>query len=351
MKRYILAAILFLSLSACRQQVGYDASESFTFSAFKETVNLHGEVFAVDKPVMKPHEIYVIDSLIFLINTDTEYLFQCFNTNTGKEVKEFISFGSGPEEMINPQSLDQKDSFVYIFDVMKRRIFLYDKTSFLSLEEPQSSRQIDLKDMFSNVFLLSKDQIVATGLQPDSKRFTFFNNEGDVLTHKGEFPSFQDSAPSKFEKAHNYECEMTYNAELQRLSLSYKYTDLIEFYNLEGDLLKRIHGPEQFLPAFSEKKTGNSIRVLPEKGKSRDGYISPVSYKDELYVLYSGKVFDPKTRPYLDNQILVFDWSGKPLKRLFLDKPIYRFTIDKKKNILYGLSFSPDFHIVKYRLK
>lgn len=351
MKRYILAAILFLSLSSCHQQIEYEASEAFTFSAFKETVSLHGEVFAVDEPVMKPHEICVIDSLIFLINTNTEYLFQCFNANTGKEVKEFISFGSGPEEMLSPQSVGQKDSFVYIFDVMKRRIFLYDKTSFLSKEELQSSRQIDLKDMFAQVFMLSNNQIVATGLQPDSKRFIFFNNEGDVLTHKGEFPSYQDPAASKFTKEQDYGCEMVYNAELQRLSLAYKHTDLIEFYNLEGNLLKRIHGPEHFFPVFLEKNTGNTVQVLPEKGKSRDGYISPVAYKNELYVLYSGKVFDPKTRPYLDNQILVFDWSGKPLKRLFLDKPIYRFTIDKKKNILYGLSFSPDFHIVKYPLK
>lgn len=340
--------IILLFLSACQQKIEYTSSKSISFSDFKESLLLKGEDLLFDEPVMKPSKIYVIDSLIFLINTNTEYLFQCFNINTGKQTKEFISFGSGPDEMLNPISLGQKDSFIYVFDGMKRNILFFNKTSFLQSEQPQSFRQIDLDDMFSNAFLSSNNHVIATCIQPDSKRLTFFNEKGERMD-KGEFPSFNHSQ-TKFEKTQGFDCEMEYNSELQKICLIYKYTDLIEFYSIKGELLNRIHGPEHFFPSFTQRNTENSIQLRAVKGKSQDGYFCPISYNDELYVLYSGKFFDPKTRPYLIDQILVFDWSGTPIKRLLLDKPIYCFTIDKKNNILYGLSFSPDFHIVKYAL-
>ena len=65
-------------------------------------------------------------------------------------------------------------------------------------------------------------------------------------------------------------------------------------------------------------------------------------------MLYSGKLYNPDQPSYLLNQLFVFDKNGNPQKRFELSEPIFTFTVDPVKNVIYGLTDNPEFRILKY---
>lgn len=49
--------------------------------------------------------------------------------------------------------------------------------------------------------------------------------------------------------------------------------------------------------------------------------------------------------------VLIYDWDGKPIKHLMLEKPIYgNLNYDSETHILYGIGYDPEGMILEYDL-
>lgn len=153
-----------------------------------------------------------------------------------------------------------------------------------------------------------------------------------------------------FEKIEGLSCYATLSPDKNGIFLFYKQTDLIELYDIYGNLKKRIQGPDLFFPVIKQTIQDESVHVNSVSGQSRDAYFSPLSINGRVYVLYSGIYFNRENHKYLKDQLLVFDDKGNPLQRYTLDSPIFTFTINPTTNKLYGLSDNPEFHVIEYQL-
>ena len=113
----------------------------------------------------------------------------------------------------------------------------------------------------------------------------------------------------------------------------------------------RIQGPDIFFPSKIIKSIGDTQKVTANIGEERDAYFSPVATSNELYILYSGQLYHPGDTNYLLDHLLVFDWNGNPLRQYKLDTPIFRFVIDESSQLIYGITDSPEFRIIRFDLK
>jgi hypothetical protein len=84
----------------------------------------------------------------------------------------------------------------------------------------------------------------------------------------------------------------------------------------------------------------------------RDAYFCPLYSDGKIYVLYSGRVYHEgqSINSYLLNTILSFNSDGTPDKAYKLSVPVFTFSIDEINKTLYGLSFDPEYHLMKYQL-
>lgn len=69
---------------------------------------------------------------------------------------------------------------------------------------------------------------------------------------------------------------------------------------------------------------------------------------DEFFVLFSGKSMDEENYNILSDEIFVFSWDGIPKKILSLDQGVFAFTVDEKNKKIYGISNTPEYHIVEF---
>lgn len=92
---------------------------------------------------------------------------------------------------------------------------------------------------------------------------------------------------------------------------------------------------------------GDGRGTLSKKGKS--GFNPPVSDRDNVYLLYSGKPFDNADSPnYECNHLIIYGWDGVPKRHIVLSESVMSIAVDG--SVLYGMSSWPDSRILVYDL-
>lgn len=177
-------------------------------------------------------------------------------------------------------------------------------------------------------------------------QLSVFNAQGKEVNKMANYPGSSVSF-TDMEKKETYYMNFTTDG-LNRIAISYYMTDLIEIYDIKGNLQKRLFGPEQFISRVKEYNDENISGSSPIKGSARDAFFSPVNAGDEFFVLYNGRYIDDPNHSSSCNQIFSFSWQGVPKKIYNLDDPVFSFTVDTKNKKIYGISNTPEFHIVEY---
>lgn len=348
MKTSVKILVLFLlnaTLFSCSQKNKYQYETSIERESFGTTQFLTGSNMQFDDIIMRPNRLLVCDSLLIMTNTGGKKLFDIFNLKSKKKVGERISVGQGPNEMIQSRFVYNDEKTIVLFDMVKSTVFEFLLDDFVHNLNPTPFRKIKLDGkMLDNVGRLG-NQIVGSTYNPN---FLFFNFDmlGNKKGQMGKYPvseiNFSDS-----EKLKAYQFSLATN-HVDKIVICYNWADLIDIYNINGELYKRIVGPQHFTSVFKEFHDGNVISARSVQGKQRDAYFNPVSVGDEFFVLFSGKSMDKEGYTILSDQILVFSWDGEPQKKLSLDQGIFAFTVDDKNNKIYGISDTPEYHIVEF---
>ena len=342
-----LAAIL-MGLNACREEKQYVNAETFSYTDMPEERVLHGEVVASDD-VYLPANLYIKDSLLFMVNLRSQDMVTCYNLNGWEKTGDFISFGSGPDECLSIASLQFRGHEVWAFDLQQGKMQVYPYEQFLQAGQAKVKRSIALQDAAANEAVAVKDRLFVNSLARIDARFSLYDQAGNLVEQKGEIPDF-GVKQTDLEKWESFFCNMTVRPDEERVFVAYMQTDLVEIYDGQGNLLHRMHGPDGFFPVKNEREVaGGQRKVMSTAGETRDAYFYPVAFDDEIWTVYSGKAFDPQDHAaYLMDKVFVFDWNGRAQRLYRLDIPIYTLAIDRQQRIIYGVSEQPDLSIVRF---
>lgn len=340
----ILISISLLMVVSCTQKNKYQHETSITQNSFVDTESLTGSTVEFDNILMKPNQLQIYDTLLITCNQSTDKFFHIFNLKSKKKIGECISMGQGPTEMIMPWFVQSKDAVV-IFDMGTSQISKFTVDEFLTNQNPMPFEQIKLDtQIFSEISLLG-DEVIGSLYQPEYPLF-LFNKEGKKIKGFGAYP-ISEMTYTNVEIIDAYRSIITTNQE-DKVAVCHFWTDLIDIYDKNGNLKKRIHGPESFFPHFKEYKDGNVITTQPVKGKYKDAFYSPTSVGDDFFVLYNGKSLEEEGYNLLAKQIFVFSWDGVPKKRYLLDQGVSRIAVDEINKKIYGISDDPEYHIVEF---
>ncbi len=136
-----------------------------------------------------------------------------------------------------------------------------------------------------------------------------------------------------------------------KIVVAYKSADILEIYSRDFELLHRVQGPEGFLPnAEVEKLDGTRFRIKPDNN-NRDAYFYPCVTQDEIWVIYSGRIFDINSElpSYMNDYIFVFDHDLNPLRAYKTDFPFYSISVDPVKKCIYSLTeYNGESKLIKF---
>jgi hypothetical protein len=335
---------LFIAFS-CRNET-YKGAITINNEDFGEEIYLAGEQVDFDEPLMKPVRMLLIDSIFLFYNMNMDPLIHRYNLNTLQNTGECISFGGGPDDLMNICSMQIRDSTIWLTDRQKRLCLNFRLSDICYKDTFQSLNRISTIDPFNDVWIFPDHRVLTIGFNQDIKRFSSYSPEGTLIQTKGDYPSFGMEL-TDLEKVEGFTAQMAVNYPANRIYVFNLATDLLEIYDLEGKLIKQVHGPDHFFPVVQEKRNDEMIRVTSQLNVSRDAFGCPVIVNDEIFVLYAGTYFTKESHG-LKEQLFVYDREGNPLRRYKLSEKIFRIVIDAGNRLIYGISDNPEFHLVRF---
>ena len=95
-----------------------------------------------------------------------------------------------------------------------------------------------LPDLFGNIVILPNHHFMTTAYNSTQKRLSFYDSEGNFIETKGEYPEYGEIL-TPFEKIEGLSCYATLSPDKNGIFLFYKQTDLIELYDIYGNLKKK----------------------------------------------------------------------------------------------------------------
>lgn len=336
--------ILSFLFASCVSDNTYEDEVKICWNDF-ETQSLQSNDLTFDAEIMNPYNLIVRDSLLMTINQRTEKLCHIFNLNTRRKINERIDMGQGPYDMIHPFFIKSSDSLRF-YEPMKSQVYTYSFADFVGSSSviPTSMVKLSEPAFFSELSMLGEN-FIGSSYRPDAPCY-MFGNDGKRTTSIGTYP-VGPKQYSDLEIVDAYRSILTTNGR-DRVILCHMFTDLIDFYDKAGNLIKRLHGPEHYYTLFNEYNDGVRIGSRPSGDYYRDAFYSPVCVDDKLFVLYNGKFVNQPGYNMLATTILVFDCDGKPLYNYQLDKGVLSIAVDGKNRKIYGISREPEYHIVEY---
>lgn len=343
-KRYILFFVV-----ACLISCNVDKKEQLemmTLNNFGDEIYLEAESLTLEDSILKPYQIELMDSLLFILNRNSMKLLQVYNLNVGKMIYEGIFIGNGPDE-VNSAILCptyNKNNFC-LLEKSKNEIWIYKMNDLDNEKGLIPSSRIKLEDQSTLAEIMSSNRIVSDDLYDPLKKFKFYNMNGKCIEMGGSYIEWDKGLSLQENKMKDLFRFVTNKKD--RIFVGHLLTDVVEVYNQKGSLIRRIQGPDNFKSVVEERKSGQYSSVVPMRD-SKDAYITPRDAGEEVFVQYLGMASGPQT-PAIYKKLFVFNWDGKPLRRYRLSENTPFFDVDPVKRIIYGVAKNPEYHLVMYR--
>lgn len=325
----ILSILLLAFLYACN-----DANEQLP--EFPITENIKVE-YLINSPFMgRLSDMKITKNHIYISDSHDEKLITDYNLNNHKSFM-FGNKGQGPDD-INPPcflSVNGEKLYAYSAGIFK---FGY----FNAIKDTAYSYNFICKMpmQVSQVLVLANDRYLVSGYF-EKGRYAIINDKGEIIKVFGKYPNYGDNedAIPYSAKAMFHQVKFAVDDSKKKLvAKSRCVMDIIDFSD-SCRLEKRI-----LLNKYSYTySSGETIYARRAKDDIK-GAIGVACSKSFIYIL-----FDPNKdsdTEKLNNEIWIFDWNAKPIKKLSPNKNIRMISSNSDK-IIYGISDEEEPKLVK----
>jgi len=331
--------ILLILFVGCVQNEIEDA-EFFSYKDFGNPIELKGEILPAET-LWKPVRIFFSDSVFLVVDNSYGDYFVLIYDRELNQIAEQVPKGIGPNESIICWNLQITAGDIWAFDPQTNKMKAYRKGDFLTKSHLVPHNTVTFKEQHIAMALLSNTNFVGYGGTIDHVLNLYDTNGKKIINKYASYPKLSAGKnKTNMEKILLFENRIFYSEKHKKIVVLYIYTDLIDIYDEDLNLLSRIHGPDRFFPALTSD--GSPTR------ETRRAYNIGHLTSDEIWVLYDGEYYPAQPPDIYPNKMFIFDFSGKPLRFYNLEYPLHSFCIDEENRVIYGLAELEDYSIVKY---
>ena len=343
---YIFIFLFFVSCANRPEQEILEAND------FEKAIKLNSEKINVPPNLYYVYQMVLLDSILVTVDTKADKIFGVYKADNLEFMGSYIKKGRGPLEEINFDAFIQplfNNTFMY--RSLKSIKFLKFN---LKLLEFEIQKEILLPGQlldFSHPFIVN-DSIIAgwSVLQQSSKEYQCLNiNTRETCEFGPPYPKIIKDISLK-QKASVFSKIITVKPDNKLFASAYDKFKMIRIYSKKGEVLKEIrfkndmYFSKDILSKNPENINLDKIKLHYQKIKSTNKYV---------YALYSGKSLNEVSNSIESsfcNEIHVWDWQGKQIAKLILDKNIFSFVVSPRNKYIIGTTLDDIDVLYKYKL-
>jgi hypothetical protein len=340
----LACSILALTLLACNnQEIGIidNVNSTFRLDSIPIKKELKSELLDLGI-VYSPNELFVGDSTLFIASSGTDFNVTLFDISSSHRRKgQIIPYGQGPDEALSVYRMffDDDENF-WIHDVISPNLkkFKISNESDTLYAKPLDQIVFNKLSILEGWFMENTIITTTTDINPLT-RFYIYDLNGNYIRANGSYPSYDREIPGTA-KVEVFTSHASAHPNKKKFVLVYEYTDLIEFYDENAQLIKQIQGPDLFLPNFELGVRGGYPTMKRLLDKTQEAYMKVVSNGERIFILYAGGSTRQKGKSeegIHHKNIISLDWEGNVLAKYTLDHAVTTIAVDWNRGSIYGL--------------
>lgn len=251
-----------------------------------------------------------------------------YSLSENRVINEAVKYGNGPEEMLSCEICLDGDK-LWLYDIMKKQIGECSVRCFLSGNPPVCWHK--LNSYYYDIAILNDSIIVGTNNMQSRHKIGYVNILTGEVKERADY-SYLDKDINLGSLIDASSCYIDVNPKTKDILLSYRYTDIMEIYNTNGDIKYALQGPVKFNVEFKPTK-----KSMGKTKDTRKAFVNTYVTENYIYLLYSGCKRTEENWAY-GTEIYVFTWDGKPVKKYDLGQPVYAFAVDEANHKIYSYS-------------
>ncbi len=311
-----------------------------------QTVNLRvaRRIDLEEYGIYKPEVIRKKGSTYIIKDNSGNFLLKALDSLTGKLYKG-VHKGNGPNEVLSLSSLQLKGDDILVYDITKKkinRLLFCEKDTAIMLEEYKAL----LVENRPFIIACVGEQTIGAGFFKTSW-INYYNDENELVSSLA-FPDFQElNQLSEEEKALVYLSTLiTVKPDNCKMACATQKAGVIAVSDCTNN---ELHETVRLNYFPSNVRSNNKQIAYTEKSKV--GFCDIGCDDNYIYLLYSGRTREEYgAKAHHCQHVLIYDWNGKPVKHLYLDKPLFSMVYDNTANKICGIGYDPEGCILEYDL-
>lgn len=352
LKNILYTAFLLLCSIACKKSDTITINDNVThFTQFPKEVNLSfKDLFEYKKG--DPEKLMLLDSIMVIFNQTKGVSHILYRYDLKRKSffgKGLINKGRGPNEVFSVASFGFNSTSFWLYDVTMKKILSFPKSQLLSSNP--AFKEHYLKADFYQLYMLDDHRFLSTGNRETSFKIQEFNTEGKVLNEFGQFGKIPANMPMEVVKDASHAIFFLHPKK-HKVAIPYHNQDILEIYDLNPPFkCKAIQGPDMFALNFKPATMLNHYFMEKHANLKYAYDLWGATTANYIYLGYSGLTYAVRKmlKAWGGKSIFIYDWNGKPIKRLNLDRRITAFTVSKDNKMIYAYDAERGF-IVKAAL-
>ncbi|GAA3561006.1 BF3164 family lipoprotein [Snuella lapsa] len=335
-KNLLIVAVLFLLTFNCKNKSSSLIQENVTvFGKFpNEEKVLFQEVYEFKEGVAAI--LHSVDStLIIHNNTKNGYFFYNYSLSDHKLSKGYLKRGRGPQEAIGARVSGISNDMLWLYDITLKKILTLTNLKASIEDFSPSFNEYPVKDSYYMIAFCDSLNYLSVGSRNSNYKVQELNSKTNNVTNEfGIFKNIPSNMPfDAYKDAHQSFIFVKPSGD--KAVLAYRFTDMVEIFNLKDYSNKIVKGVENFNIEFDPLKVGKDFYLMGRNKETRMAFIGGCVTNEHIYMAYSG-VLTERPESYYSKYIYVYDWFGNPVKKMNLDRNILSITVTKDDKTLYA---------------
>jgi len=346
--RYALIVVCAVNMlcNACFHagQVHHEDGIDYTIidhSSFKESSTMSFKRTGLKLGMVQ--NIAIVDTFLICSDLMDAKVIHIYGMNSFYPLAEIVARGKGEGECLGVANIivTNDKRFFWIYDITLSKLLKIDIFKAVSTKGyvPKEVYRLssDVKGAKSPC-MINDTLFAACSYHLRKPRYFYFSTTSKIIKYVGNLPVSPEDWPKENTAGFFGLKALAFSANLMKrpggnaLAVAYNKSDRIEIYK-DDKINAVIEGPGPKDPIYSFKDEGNNISSPVESLNTVFTNLQVYASNDYIYSLYSGKDHF-KT---CGGAIRIFDWNGKPVRLINLDKDYCTITVKEmhKKATVY----------------
>lgn len=286
-----------------------------------------------NNPIGDIVNINVVDSILLIGCTRSEYAYYFINKNNGKLIAKWGQVGNGANEFLS-FSLDislVNDSVFAFYDNNKKEIYYTNIKKIIRGEDAVEKIETYpyTKDFRNSNIKIIGNKKIALGCY-ETGNICLITPDGEMRTDNCDCIFKSDDVPNLY-KGTIFQGFLSINNKTGNALVCYMNSDAFAIYETTDSTLSR-----KYVNAFNHAPSYNNVqnRFHINSSECVYGFSKPYVTEDNIYLIYNGE-YDLKPDRVKSREILCLDWDGNKKEKINLPISISLLCCDGDK--IYGV--------------